>query len=122
MRYKENRLTTMDKRKKAVLTTTHSLNKHDKGNEKISQLKILAQCFSESPKTMYQAERETGIRIANICRFVDRMKKGDCIRKVYIGRCPISHRKAGFYTSNREYFKDDKQLSLFDILWKGVKR
>lgn len=38
---------------------------------KISQIKLLSECFAESPKTMYQAERETGVRIANICRFID---------------------------------------------------
>lgn len=90
-----------------------------KDTEKISQFKILTQCFSEAPKTMYQAEKETGIRIANICRFIDKMRKNGIIRKVYVGKCPMSHRQAGFYTSNQEYFKDDKQLSLFDILWKG---
>lgn len=42
---------------------------------KISQIKLLSECFAESPKTMYQAERETGVRIANICRFIDKMKK-----------------------------------------------
>lgn len=89
---------------------------------KISQTKLLSECFAESPKTMYQAERETGVRVANICRFIDKMKKNGNIRKVSSGKCPISHRQAGFYTSNREYFKDDKQLSLFELLWKGVKR
>lgn len=39
---------------------------------KISQIKLLSECFAESPKTMYQAERETGVRIANICRFIDK--------------------------------------------------
>lgn len=84
---------------------------------KISQIKLLSECFAESPKTMYQAERETGVRIANICRF----KKSGNIRKVSSGKCPISHRKAGFYTSNREYFKDDKQPSLFCDFWNGIK-
>ena len=56
------------------------------------------------------------------CRFIDKMKKSGIIRKESSGKCPISHRQAGFYTSNREYFKDDRQLSLFDILWKGVRR
>lgn len=40
---------------------------------KISQIKLLSECFAESPKTMYQAERETGVRIANICRFIDKI-------------------------------------------------
>ena len=112
----------MDTRKKVASSTTNLHQDRGKDTNKIPQFKRLAQCFSEMPKTMYQAERETGIRIANICRFIDKMKKNGIIRKVSSGKCPISHRQAGFYTSNRESFKDDRQLSLFDILWKGVRR
>lgn len=92
-----------------------------KDKNKPSQIKVLTECFSNEPKTMYQAERETGIRIANICRFIGRMKKRGGIRRVYKDRCPISHRQAGFYTSNQEYFKNDKQPSLFDDFWNGIK-
>lgn len=112
----------MDIRKKVASSTTNPLNDKGKDTNKNPQIKLLAECFSEKPKTMYQVERETGVRIANICRFIDKMKKSGIIRKVFNGKCPISHRQAGFYTSNREYFKDDKQLSLFDILWKGARR
>jgi len=108
-------------RKKVASATTNLHQDRDKGTNKIPQIKRLAQCFSEKPKTMYQAERETGVRIANICRFIDKMKKSGTIRKVSSGKCPISHRQAGFYTSNREYLKDDMP-SLFEILWKGVRR
>lgn len=112
----------METRKKVADMTTNLHQDRGKGTNKISQFKQLAQCFSEKPKTMYQAELETGVRIANICRFIDKMKKNGTIRKVSSGKCPISHRQAGFYTSNREYFKDDRQLSLFEILWKRVRR
>lgn len=39
----------MDKRKKAASTTTHSLNKHDKGNEFRAQYQIVYQSFKEHP-------------------------------------------------------------------------
>lgn len=56
----------MDTRKKVASSTTNLHQDRGKDTNKIPQFKRLAQCFSEMPKTMYQAERETGIRIANI--------------------------------------------------------
>lgn len=51
----------MNKRKKAASTTTHSLNKHDKGNEFQAQYQIVYQSFKEYPKTMLDVSLETGI-------------------------------------------------------------
>lgn len=34
------------------------------------QIKLLAECFSEKPKTMYQVEQETGVKNDNISRFI----------------------------------------------------
>lgn len=64
----------MDKRKKAASTTTHSLNKHDKGNEFQTQYQIVYQSFKEHPKTMLDVSLETGILRANICRYVADME------------------------------------------------
>lgn len=108
------------KKKERATEAAQSLNlTGSKDSKKITQIQLLTQCFSGEPKTMYQAERETGVRIANICRFVYKLKKNGSLRKVSTGRCPISHRQAQFYTSNPEYFNNPKEPSLFDILWKG---
>lgn len=72
----------MDTRKKVASSTTNLHQDRGKDTNKIPQFKRLAQCFSENPKTMYQAEQETGIRIANICRFIDKMKKNGIIRQM----------------------------------------
>ena len=64
----------MDKRKKAASTTTHSLNKHDKGNEFQTQYQIVYQSFKEHPKTMLDVSLETGILRANICRYGKRLR------------------------------------------------
>ena len=109
----------MEQKKRATVAAPSLAITGDKNTKKITQIQLLTQCFSGKPKTMYQAERETGVRIANICRFVDKLRKEGSLRKVSTGRCPVSHRQAGFYTSNREYFPDAKEPSLFDLLWKG---
>lgn len=106
------------KKRTAVAAQSPNLN-GSKDSKKITQIQLLTQCFSGKPKTMYQAEKETGVRIANICRFVDKLKKKGILRKVSFGKCPISHRQAGFYTSNCDYFPETKEPSLFDLLWKG---
>ena len=109
----------MKKKERTTVAAPSSVFDGGKDTNKITQIQLLTHCFSEKPKTMYQAEKETGVRIANICRFVDKLKKNGSLRKVSVGRCPISHRQAGFYTSNREYFPEVKEPSLFDWLWKG---
>ena len=60
----------MDIRKKVASSTTNPLNDRNKDTNKNLQIKLLAEYFSEKPKTMYQAEQETGVKIANICRFI----------------------------------------------------
>ena len=91
---------------------------HNKGKEKITQFQIIYDCFSTVPKTMRQVEAETGVRAPNICWTVFKMKRNGTIQKMSVGRCPISHRKAAFYTTNKDLMRE-KQLSFFDYLWKG---
>ena len=84
---------------------------HNKGKEKITQFQIIYDCFSTVPKTMRQVEAETGVRAPNICWTVFKMKRNGTIQKMSVGRCPISHRKAAFYTTNKDLMRE-KQLSL----------
>ena len=53
----------MDTRKKVASSTTNPLNDRNKDTNKNLQIKLLAEYFSEKPKTMYQAEQETGVKI-----------------------------------------------------------
>ncbi len=55
--------------------------------------------FRGNPKTMLQVSIETGIRRANICRYVAKMRKQDIIYLDRKGLCPISKCRAGFYQS-----------------------
>lgn len=105
----------MDKRKKAASTTTHSLNKQDKGNEFRAQYQIVYQSFKEHPKTMLDVSLETGILRANICRYVADMEDKGLIQLLF--KTEDSHTKftAGYYTTDKELFHqiDNKQLKLF---------
>lgn len=101
---------------KAAITAAPKERSKDK--EKITQYKIIFDCFSTVPKTMRQVEAETGLRAPNICWTVFKMKRNGTIQKMSVGRCPISHRKAAFYTTNKDLMRE-KQLSFFDYLWKG---
>ena len=47
---------------------------------------------------------ETGILRANICRYVAKLRKQNSIRIVQKSICPISKRRAGYYTTNTELF------------------
>lgn len=68
---------------------------------------------TETPKTMLQVSNETGILRANICRYVALFIKQNNIQLLYKSLCPMSKHKAGFYTTNKDLFKSDNQLSLF---------
>ena len=68
----------MDTRKKVASSTTNPLNDRNKDTNKNLQIKLLAEYFSEKPKTMYQAEQETGVKIANIS--ISHTGKSDSMR------------------------------------------
>jgi DNA-binding transcriptional regulator LsrR (DeoR family) len=68
------------------------------------QMKRVFAALYRQPKTMLMVSVETGILRANICRYVAKWNKRDCIRIVLKGICPISKHWAGFYTTNPELF------------------
>lgn len=108
----------MADKKKGSISTTNPFNSRDKGKEKITQFQIIYDCFSTGCKTKRQVEAETGVRAPNICWAVYKMIRSGTIQKTSVGRCHMSHRKAAFYTTNKDLMRE-KQLSFFDYLWKG---
>ncbi len=81
---------------------------------KDTQIPTVYKAFAtETPKTMLQVSIETGILRANICRYNSKFVKQDRMQLVKKGICPISKHRAGFYTTNKELFVNDSQLSLF---------
>ncbi|NOZ35656.1 MAG: hypothetical protein GXO80_10210 [Chlorobi bacterium] len=81
---------------------------------KDNQINIVYKVFQTgTPKTMLQVSKETGIERANICRYVAEFRKQDNIQVVRKGICSISKHRAGYYTTNKDLFKKNNQLSLF---------
>jgi hypothetical protein len=75
-----------------------------KDNKFHAQYQKTFRAFYERPKTMLMVSIETGILRANICRYVAEMERSNRIEKVETGVCPASKHKAGFYTTNPNYF------------------
>ena len=69
-----------------------------------AQMKRVFAALYRQPKTMLMVSIETGILRANICRYVAKWEKRNCIRIVRKGICPISKHRAAFYTTNPELF------------------
>jgi len=86
---------------------------HNKGPNKDkdfqSQMKVVFQAFHISPKTMLMVSVETGILRANICRFIAKWRKKECITELRKGICPISKENGvKFFTTNPEFIPASK--------------
>ncbi|MDD4672188.1 MAG: hypothetical protein PHI03_04580 [Bacteroidales bacterium] len=79
-------------------------NEHRKGKHFQAQMKRVFAAFYSQPKTMLMVSIETGILRANICRYVAKWHKQNRIAMVRKGICPISKHRAGFYTTNKNYW------------------
>jgi len=77
-----------------------------------TQMQRVFAALYKQPKTMLMVEAETGIMRPNICRYVSKWKKRDCIKIVRLGICPIS-KSTGvqFLTTNPELFPAIVELS-----------
>lgn len=75
-----------------------------KDNHFQAQMKRVFKAFSTEPKTMLQVSFETGILRANICRYVAEWRQEGKIQVFRFGFCPISKHRAGFYTTNPDFF------------------
>ena len=68
--------------------------------------------FSDKPKNALQVSIETGIRRANITRYIGRMKRTDRIAVIYIGMCPITkHGKVQFLTTKFDVISKKEGVS-----------
>lgn len=69
-----------------------------------AQMKRVFKAFEPEPKTMLQVSFETGILRANICRYVAKWRRQRKIQVARFGLCPITKHRAGFYTTNPDFF------------------
>ncbi len=96
---------------KTLNTPGNSLhNRQSKDKHFEAQMKIVFSALYRQPKTMLMVEIETGIMRPNICRYVSKWKKRNCIKIVKFGICPISKRAGVQYlTTNPELFPKSNQ-------------
>ena len=76
----------------------------NKDSGKSTQIQKILKSLFEAPKTMLMVSRDTGIERASICWAVYNLCNSGRIRFVKYGACAITKRKAGFYTSNPNYY------------------
>lgn len=79
---------------------------------RIDQLNQTFKVFEAEPLTMLQAARLLKIERANICRYVDKLRKAGKISVIKKGRCPITHHEAGFLTTDPKKFPPPIQLQI----------
>ena len=92
-------------------------NPNFKSYGKVNQILTVFKAFqTDTPKTMLQVSTETGIRRANLCRYLAMFQKQGKIQLLYKTICTISKYRAGYYTTNEKLFKsNDNQLKLFEV-------
>ncbi|MBT6685759.1 MAG: hypothetical protein HOB05_05460 [Bacteroidetes bacterium] len=89
-------------------------NGKNKDNRLQAQLQVVFDTLYRKPATMLMVSVETGIMRANICRYIDTLRKQNNIYLIRKGICPISkYSKVGFYTTNPELIPANNQLKLF---------
>jgi hypothetical protein len=100
------------------LNTPTSLHKRQ-GKDKYfqAQMKRVFSALYRQPKTMLMVEVETGIMRSNICRYVAKWRKKNCIKIVKLGICQIS-KSTGvqFLTTNPDFFPANAKPSNTDML------
>jgi hypothetical protein len=89
----------------------NSNNSQANGND---QLNIVFNAFFESPKTMKEVDKETGIMRESICRYIKTLRAKNRIALVGYRKCNVTnHDKVGTYTTNPDLFPVSNQLKLF---------
>ncbi|MHA6697691.1 hypothetical protein [Chryseobacterium sp. A321] len=83
-----------------------SLNNQGHGKDKQfkTEKEKVSNAFYDKPNTMFQVALLTNVERPNVCRRVAELRKENRIYLVYKGLCPISHYRAGFYTTNERVY------------------
>ena len=95
-------------------TPVISLQQQGKDTKKfIAQEKIVSKYLHEHTATMRMIEDVTGVRVANLCRYLDKSQKQASVHLLKKGICPITKRNGvAFYTSNEKLFPIVSQLKM----------
>lgn len=63
-------------------------------------MQLVFWAFSERPKTMLEVSVETGVRRANICRYVAKWEEDNRIEFIGLALCKVSNWRAGYYQTS----------------------
>jgi hypothetical protein len=96
-------------------TNPQSLTVRQNKDTKIDQLNVVFKSFFDSPKTMKEADVNSGIMRENICRYVRTFRKNKSIVVIRKRLCSITNHLANEYTTNPDLFPKPTQLTLFDL-------
>lgn len=98
---------------KILKTPCNSLHKGQSKDKYYNrQMSRVFAALYKHPKTMLMVEVETGIMRSNICWYVAKWRKLNCITIVKQGICPVSKRAGVQYlTTNPELFPAIVELS-----------
>ena len=96
-------------------TNPQSLTVRQGKDKKIDQLKAVFQSFFNSPKTMKEADADSGIMRENICRYVRTFRQSKSIVVLRKRYCKVTKHLANEYTTNPDLFPKPIQLTLFDL-------
>lgn len=88
-------MTQIEKGHKAPNSTTENKYSYIK-----AQKQAVVKYFGTHTTTMYKCEKDTGISRPNICRYITELEQTGGITRLEKDICPISGRKAYYFTSN----------------------
>lgn len=72
-----------------------------------AQMKLVFKAFLK-PKTMKEVAVQTNIDRSNITWYLRQWKRSEVIWQIRKGRCPITGRVAGFWTTDRQLVQADQ--------------
>jgi hypothetical protein len=100
--------------KKAQTAGTANANTQSKSTTKLQQLQKVYGAYYESPLTMKECDRQSGIMRESICRYNKMLRDSNTI--YYLGKryCMVTKHLAGVYTINPKLVPINSQLNLFD--------
>lgn len=94
------------------LNSLNALHKRQSKDKQFkAQIERVFEAFKRNPSTMLMVSIETGILRANICRYIAIWQKQGNIHLLRQGLCKVSKHRAGYYTTDTNYFT--QTLTLF---------
>lgn len=84
------------------ITTSPQHKRHVEDTKFESQYKRVSRALFNRSQTMLMAQEATGVRRANICRIIARLRRENSLYLVEKGFCAVSKARAGYYTTNAD--------------------